>query len=86
MIVQTTRRFDKAFAKLSENDQKRVEVALGRFVTDPFHPALRDHSLVGKLSGLRAISAGYDLRIIYQEDRGHVTVVLINVGTHDEVY
>jgi len=86
MNLQTTRRFDKAFAKLSANDQKRVETALRRFVAEPFHPALRNHALAGKLIGLRAITAGYDLRIVYKEEHGHVTVFLLNVGTHDEVY
>ncbi len=52
----------------------------------PFHPVLRNHGLTGKLRGLRAISAGYDLRIVYEEEGGHARVLLLNTGTHDEVY
>ncbi len=52
----------------------------------PFPPVLRNHGLTGKLRGLRAISAGYDLRIVYEEEGGHACVLLLNTGTHDEVY
>jgi mRNA-degrading endonuclease YafQ of YafQ-DinJ toxin-antitoxin module len=52
----------------------------------PFHPALKNHGLTGKLRGLRAISAGYDLRVVYEEEGGHATVLLLNTGTHNKVY
>ncbi|MDB6069778.1 MAG: hypothetical protein JWL81_949 [Verrucomicrobiales bacterium] len=35
---------------------------------------------------MRSIKAGYDLRLIYEEQGGHVTVHLLAVGTHDQVY
>ncbi len=86
MTLRTTNRFDKAFARLSERDQRRVEAALTLFIDQPFHPALKNHALTGKLRGLRAISAGYDLRVVYEEEGGHALVLLLNTGTHDEVY
>jgi mRNA-degrading endonuclease YafQ of YafQ-DinJ toxin-antitoxin module len=52
----------------------------------PFPPTLKNHGLTGKLRGLRAISAGYDLRVVYEEEGGHATVLLLNTGSHDEVY
>ena len=86
MTLQTTKRFDKAFARLAARDQRRVETALTLFMDQPFHPALKNHGLLGKLRGLRAISAGYDLRIVYKEESGHARVLLLNTGTHEEVY
>mgnify|MGYP001304198862 FL=1 len=86
MTVRTSSRFDKAFARLAVRDQRRVEAALTLFMDQPFHPVLKNHALAGKLRGLRAISAGYDLRIVYEEEGGHATVLLLNTGTHDEVY
>lgn len=86
MTLHTTGRFDKAFAKLAVLDQRRVERALALFMDQPFHPKLKNHGLTGKLRGLRAISAGYDLRIVYEEEGGHARVLLLNTGTHDEVY
>lgn len=86
MTLHTTARFDKAFANLAVRDQRRVEAALTLFMDQPFHPKLKNHGLTGKLRGLRAISAGYDLRVVYEEEDGHATVLLLNTGTHDEVY
>ncbi len=86
MTLRTTNRFDKAFARLSERDQRRVEAVLTLFMDQPFHPALKNHGLTGKLRGLRAIRAGYDLRVVYEEEGAHATVLLLNTGTHDEVY
>jgi addiction module RelE/StbE family toxin len=86
VTLQTTNRFDKAFARLSVRDQHRVEVALTLFMDQPFHPTLKNHGLTGKLRGLRAISAGYDLRVVYEVEGGHATVLLLNTGSHDEVY
>ena len=59
------------------------------FLDQPFHPALKNHGLTGKLRGLRglrAISSGYDLRVVYEEEGEHAMVLLLNTGTHDEVY
>lgn len=86
MTLHTTSRFDKAFSRLAARDKQRVEAALTLFMDQPFHPALRNHGLTGKLRGLRAISAGYDLRIVYEEEAGHARVLLLNTGTHDNVY
>ena len=86
MTLQTTSRFDKSFAKLGVRDQRRVEAALRLFMDQPFHPRLRNHALTGKLHGLRAISAGHDLRIVYEEQGAHARVLLLNTGSHDEVY
>ena len=57
---------------------------------DPFTARLATHKLKGKLSGSWACSVGYDLRIVFdfvksasgQED----DILLIEIGTHDEVY
>jgi len=38
MTLQTTKRFDKAFARLAARDQRRVETALTLFMDQPFHP------------------------------------------------
>ena len=53
---------------------------------NPNHPSLRLHQLKGKLSDLHTISINISYRItiefITQED----TIILISIGTHDEVY
>jgi mRNA-degrading endonuclease YafQ of YafQ-DinJ toxin-antitoxin module len=39
-----------------------------------------------KLKGLRAFSAAFDLRVVYREEGGSITIILIDVGTHNQVY
>ena len=86
MKLVYTSRFERAYRKLSAAGQKAVDEALHVFVEDLFAPALRNHALQGKLKGIRAIKAGYDLRLLYTEEDGHTIVFFIAVGTHDQVY
>jgi mRNA-degrading endonuclease YafQ of YafQ-DinJ toxin-antitoxin module len=57
---------------------------------DIFAPALGTHKLSGALSGLRACSCGYDCRIVFSlehdSDSGAEVIVLLDIGSHDEVY
>jgi mRNA interferase YafQ len=55
---------------------------------DAFDPRLRTHKLKGELAGCWSASAGYDLRIVFQliDDDSNPAVLLLAVGTHDEVY
>jgi mRNA interferase YafQ len=55
---------------------------------DAFDPRLGSHKLKGDLAGLWACSAGYDLRIVFEivRHRQGEAVLLVSVGTHDEVY
>jgi len=55
------------------------------FTKEPFNPQLRTHKLTGKLSGLWAFSIDYDCRVIFKFLNDH-EVLLIDIGTHDEVY
>jgi mRNA-degrading endonuclease YafQ of YafQ-DinJ toxin-antitoxin module len=56
--------------------------------TDCFHPRLKTHKLKGELEGSWAFSAGYDLRIVFNfvEYEGSEAVLLLSLGTHEEVY
>ena len=51
---------------------------------------LETHKLKGILAGSWACSAGYDLRIIFdfvkEEEQPEDAILLIDIGTHDEVY
>jgi len=86
MKIIFERKFIKNLKKLSSENRKRVNTAIKIFEKDPFDSKLRNHKLFGRYEGLRSFSAAYDLRIIFREQDGYVTVMMINVGTHDEVY
>jgi mRNA-degrading endonuclease YafQ of YafQ-DinJ toxin-antitoxin module len=36
--------------------------------------------------GLRVFSAAWDLRVVYGEEDGFTTIILIDTGTHNQVY
>jgi mRNA-degrading endonuclease YafQ of YafQ-DinJ toxin-antitoxin module len=57
---------------------------------DVFAVDLGTHKLEGKLVGLRACSCGYDCRIVFSiekdKDTAQEVIVLLDIGTDDEVY
>ena len=62
--------------------------ALNLLAEDAFQPKLRTHKLKGKLQGSWACTAGYDIRIIFDfvPHEDSEAVLLLTVGTHEEVY
>lgn len=56
---------------------------------DVFAASLGTHKLSGRLEGLRACACGYDCRIVLSIEReqagGREVIVLVDIGTHDEV-
>lgn len=53
---------------------------------DPSHPSLRLHRLKGRLSDLYSVSINIAYRITIQFVVDGEEILLVNVGTHDEVY
>ena len=55
------------------------------FQKNPFDKKLKTHKLSGSLKGSWAFSINYSYRIIFEfiDDN---TILLIDIGTHDEVY
>lgn len=87
MQLITLPRFERELARLSVSQKLRVVDALDIFRVDPLAQKLRNHPLKGNLSGLRSISAGYDLRIVFRLKDGHYEIVsLVSVGTHGRAY
>lgn len=65
-----------------------LSLTLERLSEDAFHPLLRSHKLKGPLRGRWAATVTYDLRIIFRfvEHEGEEAIVLLTLGSHDEVY
>lgn len=91
--VVRTRAFTRAARKYAKKDEAAAEAivsAVGRLQADPFDPRLAPHKLKGELDGLWAVSAGYDLRLVYELAREPgqegKTVLLHSVGSHDDLY
>lgn len=86
MKIVFKKSFTKQYVKLNEDKRLAVDGALRTFAADPKAPQLKNHPLKGKLSGKRAISAGFDLRIVFKVDGDYVLVEMLGVGSHNQVY
>jgi len=80
--------FKRAFRKRIRRDEKlgpKFWESLEKFTQNPFDPALRTHKLSGELEGLWSFSVEYDCRVIFKFLEGN-RALLIDIGSHDEVY
>lgn len=92
-LLVLTPRFKRAFRKFVKRNadlQKRIEDTLQQMESDVFAPSLGTHKLSGKFDGLQSCSCGYDCRIVFSieqdPDSDDEVIVLLDIGTHDEVY
>ncbi len=68
----------------NKNLDERLESRLKLFIKDPSDPVLEDHRLTGKKKEYRAFSVTGDYRVVYKKFDD--TIVLYDVGTHNQVY
>lgn len=88
-ILSTTAFFDRHARKfLAKHPDLRSRFAetLAQLAADPFQPGLRLHPLSGKLQGLQAVSLTYSYRITLTLQITEHEILLIDIGSHDEVY
>ncbi len=67
-----------------------IEKTVAQLAEDPFHPSLHTHKLKGDLSNVWSCSIDYSYRILFDfienpEDQEEA-ILLLNLGSHDEVY
>jgi addiction module RelE/StbE family toxin len=53
---------------------------------NPRHPSLRLHELTGRLRGLSSVSINMSYRIVLEIEIKDKEIILINIGSHDQVY
>ncbi len=82
--LAATPRFQRRVKRLTPDERRALARALLLFERDPDDPRLDTHRLRGRLEGKYAFSFGYDARVVFLWDRD--TAVLLDVGSHDEVY
>ncbi len=68
----------------------KIESILYLLSTDAFEPSLQTHKLKGRLAGSWACTVEYDCRIVFDFVKltkdGEEDILLIDIGSHDEVY
>ncbi|MFC1615908.1 type II toxin-antitoxin system YafQ family toxin [Patescibacteria group bacterium] len=86
MKIKYSKKFTKRFKKLSPNLKNKIINSVSKFSNNPLDRTLRNHSLSGKLKGRKAFSVTGDIRIIFQEYNNYYLVIMLDVGTHPQVY
>ncbi len=70
--------------------QTKIDITIREMEKDVFSQHLETHKLSGNLYGLHACSCGYDCRIVFSIQKDTRTqeevIVLVDIGTHEEVY
>ncbi|MBI5303703.1 MAG: type II toxin-antitoxin system mRNA interferase toxin, RelE/StbE family [Chloroflexi bacterium] len=70
--------------------RERIADVLDDLAADAFTPQLETHKLKGELAGLWACTVEYDCRIVFEFVKhlqiGEEEILLIDIGTHDQVY
>lgn len=75
----------KFFKKHADLLDKYTEV-LKKLKSDPFEPSLKTHKLKGGLSEFYACSLTYEYRIVCTFLIENEIIVLVDIGSHDDVY
>ncbi|MCC7197401.1 type II toxin-antitoxin system mRNA interferase toxin, RelE/StbE family [Candidatus Peregrinibacteria bacterium] len=86
MLIVLKKSFVKQYQKLQKASQSKIDNTLRLFEKNPHDPQLKNHALTGKLTGKRSISAGFDLRIVFELEGNYMIVTMLSVGTHNQVY
>jgi len=89
-----TKSYEKSFKKFTANNEPlklAIKKALLKLLDNPYDPSIRTHKLSGKLVTFLACSCGYDCRIIFTIEKDKTipaleNIILVNIGTHNDVY
>ena len=84
-FIKAYKKFIKRFPFLKE----KVDDSIRLLDKDIYNIKLQSHKLSGKLVGAMACSCGFDCRIVFsleKDKNGSDIILLISIGTHDEVY
>jgi addiction module RelE/StbE family toxin len=85
MIIQTTKAFDRQYAKLNLKIKTAFKLRLEVFKGNPFDSRLRNHALKGKYLGYRSIDVTGDVRALYTV-RGDTVIIFGFIGSHAQLY
>jgi mRNA-degrading endonuclease YafQ of YafQ-DinJ toxin-antitoxin module len=92
-VTSAFRRAAKRAIEQSPELADQIQAAVALLEANMFAPSLRSHKLQGDLRGCWACSVNYSVRIVFEVGRPEEmkgvtteTIVLLTVGTHDDVY
>ncbi len=86
IFTESYEKIERGFLKRHPDLFERYHKTLALLELDPFHPSLRLHSLEGRLAGLHAVSISLQYRITLVLEVRELEILLVDVGSHGEVY
>jgi mRNA interferase YafQ len=93
MILIPEQSFKRSLKRLTRKNpqlKEKVSEILDLLSIDPFTSCLKSHKLTGQLDGWWSCTVNYDCRIIFGFEKdletGEDCILLIDIGSHDEVY
>lgn len=81
-------RFKRKYLKIIKKNPKFKEIFIDKiidFCSDPFSASLKTHKLSGQFSDYWSFSIDYRTRVIFRFIND-TTILLLSIGSHDEVY
>jgi len=75
-------KFLKKHKDLYEKYKKTIEL----LQNDPYHPSLRLHRLQGRMNAFSSVSINMKYRIVIDLIIVEEIIILIDIGSHDDVY
>ncbi|MBL1211242.1 type II toxin-antitoxin system mRNA interferase toxin, RelE/StbE family [Geminocystis sp. GBBB08] len=93
MILVADTSFKRAFKRLIKKNsslENKIRNILKILENDPFTASLKTHKLTGNLDNYWSCSINYEYRIIFKINQTELSeqtlIILVDIGTHDEVY
>jgi proteic killer suppression protein len=74
------------FFKLHSDIYEKYEKIIWLLADNPHHPSFRLHKLEGKMRDYHSVSINMRYRIVIDFIINDKEIILLNIGTHDDVY
>jgi len=88
--IFATKRYTKSIARLRQDkswNEENVRVLLRLLMRgDPLPAKYEDHQLRGSMSAYRESHIKHDLLLTYVRNETKKTIMLSNIGTHDDLF
>lgn len=90
IFANSFKRAYKSLIRKHPELKSKTENTLRLLAENPFNPSLQTHKLKGQLAGSWACTVEYDCRIVFDfienSESGDEEILLLDIGSHDEVY
>lgn len=86
--LSTTKQFRRSVKRFKNNQEvlKELDNIIEILLHNEIPHLHKDHELVGNLKGLRELHIRPDLLLVYEKQDSILTLLLVNIGSHSELF